>query len=114
METRKKFFMECYLAGRKYHDADEVWNQLKVGTALQLVRDLNNRYDVNAVALTFRAEDGEDYLIGYIPQTENEVLALFLEMGWTEMFECRICKIDPEAYSERQIKLTIKVKKNMA
>lgn len=114
METRKKFFMECYLAGRKYHDADEVWNQLKVGTVLQLVRDLNNRYDVNAVALTFRAEDGEDYLIGYIPQTENEVLALFLEMGWTEMFECRICKIDPEAYSERQIKLTIKVKKNMA
>ena len=114
METRKKYFMECYLAGRKYHDADEVWNQLKVGTVLQLVRDLNNRYDVNAVALTFRAEDGEDYLIGYIPQTENEVLALFLEMGWTEMFECRICKIDPEAYSERQIKLTIKVKKNMA
>ena len=100
METRKKFFMECYLAGRKYHDADEVWNQLKVGTVLQLVRDLSNRY--------------EYYLIGYIPQTENEVLALFLEMGWTEMFECRICKIDPEAYSERQIKLTIKVKKNMA
>ena len=114
METRKKFFMECYLAGRKYHDADEVWNQLKVGTVFQLVRDLSNRYDVNAVALTFRAEDGEDYLIGYIPQTENEVLALFLEMGWTEMFECRICKIDPEAYSERQIKLMIKVKKNMA
>ena len=61
--------MECYLAGRKYHDADEVWNQLKVGTVFQLVRDLSNRYDVNAVALTFRAEDGEDYLIGYIPQT---------------------------------------------
>jgi hypothetical protein len=114
METRKKFFMECYLAGRKYHDADEVWDQLKVGTVLQLVRDLNNRYDVNAVALSFKAEDEEDYLIGYIPQTENEVLALFLEMGWTDMFECRICKIDPEAYSERQIKLTIKVKKNMA
>jgi hypothetical protein len=112
METRKKFFKDCYLAGRKYHEADEVWNQLEVGTELQLVRDLVNRYDVNAVALTFKAENGEDYLIGYIPQTENEVLALFLEMGWTDMFECRISKIDPNAFSERQIKLTIKVKRN--
>ena len=67
---------------------------------------------MNAVALTFKAENGEDYLSGYIPQTENEVLALFLEMGWTDMFECRISKIDPNAFSERQIKLTIKVKRN--
>ena len=113
METKKKYFKDCYLAGRKYHDADEVWDQLKVGSTLQLVRDLDNRYDVNAVALTFKAEDGEDYLIGYIPQSENEVLALFLEMGWTDMFECRISKIDPDTCSERQIKLTIKVKRKM-
>ena len=25
MEAKKKFFMDCHLAGRKYHDADEVW-----------------------------------------------------------------------------------------
>lgn len=29
MEVRKKFFMDCHLAGRKYHDADEVWEGLK-------------------------------------------------------------------------------------
>ena len=28
METNKKYFMDCHLAGRMYHDADEVWNQL--------------------------------------------------------------------------------------
>jgi len=27
MEARKKFFMDCHLAGRKYHDADEVWQR---------------------------------------------------------------------------------------
>ena len=43
MEARKKFFMDCHLAGRKYHDADEVWEQLKVGTMLQLVLDTDNR-----------------------------------------------------------------------
>jgi hypothetical protein len=24
--------MDCHLAGRKYHDADEVWDDLKVRT----------------------------------------------------------------------------------
>ena len=38
MEAKKKYFMDCHLAGRKYHDADEVWDKLKVGTLLQLVR----------------------------------------------------------------------------
>ena len=38
MEVKKKYFMDCHLAGRKYHDADEVWDKLKVGTLLQLVR----------------------------------------------------------------------------
>ena len=30
METKKKYFMDCHLAGRKYYDAAEVWNQLQV------------------------------------------------------------------------------------
>ena len=33
MEAKKKFFMDCHLAGRKYHDADEnrivyVWRDI--------------------------------------------------------------------------------------
>ena len=30
MITKKMYFMDCHLAGRKYHDADEVWDELKV------------------------------------------------------------------------------------
>ena len=36
MKAKKLYFMDCYLAGRKFHDADEVWNELKVGTILYL------------------------------------------------------------------------------
>jgi hypothetical protein len=36
MKAKKLFFKECHLAGRKYHDVDEVWNELKVGTASNL------------------------------------------------------------------------------
>lgn len=33
MNAKKKYFMNCHLAGRMYHEADEVWNKLKVGVA---------------------------------------------------------------------------------
>ena len=115
METKKKFFMDCHLAGRKYHDADEVWDKLKVGTLLKLERDLHNPYDAEAVAVVFHnSEDGDDYYIGYIPCTHNETLAKFLEMGWTDIFECRISKINPDAHPEYQIHLVIKIKRNVA
>ena len=63
MEAKKLYFMDCHLAGRMYHDADEVWDDLKVGTFLRLERDKDNRHDVNAVAVVY-AKDGE---VGQLP-----------------------------------------------
>ncbi len=111
MKARKKFFMDCHLAGRKYYDADEVWDKLKVGSVLQLQRDQDNRFDVNAVAVMYHNDDdNEDYCLGYLPRDENETIASLLEMGWSEIFECRISKIDEDAHPEYQICMTIKIK----
>ncbi len=113
MKAKKKFFMDCHLAGRKYHDADEVWDKLRVGTELRLVLDTDNRHDPNAVAVVYHDnEQDDDFCIGYIPRTGNETIAAFLEMGWTHAFECRISKINEDAYPEQQIHLTIKIKRN--
>ncbi len=112
MEARKMYFMDCHLAGRKYHDADEVWDELKVGTVLQLVRDKGNTHDPDAVAVMYKkADEEEPYCLGYIPREDNGKLAAFLEMGWTDVFECRISKKDEEAHPEYQIMLTIKIKR---
>ena len=113
MEAKKLYFMDCHLAGRMYHDADEVWNDLKVGTILKLERDKDNRHDVNAVMVVYE-KDGEEYKIGYIPRGENVELANFLDMGWNNVFECRISGIKPEAHPENQVHLTIKIKRNDA
>ena len=118
MKAKKLFFKECHLAGRQYHDVDEVWEELHVGTLLELERDLDNRYDKNAVAVIYNQGLDEDtgerneYLLGYIPSDENEEIAQLREMGWNEIFECRICKIKPEAHYENQIYLSIRIKKN--
>ena len=117
MKARKLFFKECNLAGRQYHDVDEVWEELHVGTCLSLERDLDNRYDKNAVAVVYRNVDVEtgiveEYLLGYIPSDENETIAKLLEMGWNKVFECRISKINPDAHYENQIRLTIRIVKS--
>lgn len=39
--AKRLFIMECHLAGRQYHDVDEVWDRLKVGTKLRLERDMD-------------------------------------------------------------------------
>jgi hypothetical protein len=116
LKAKKLFFKECHLAGRKYHDVDEVWEELKVGTKLTLIRDLNNRFDTNAVAVVYKKwskdNESETYILGYIPKDENEVIAQLLEMGWDNIFECRINKIAPEAHPENQIRLTIRILRN--
>lgn len=111
METKKLYFMDYHLAGRMYHNADEVWEGLKVGTLVRLERELDNRHDPNAVMVVYE-KDGEEFKIGYIPRGENVELANFLDMGWNNVFECRICKINEEAHPERQVHLTIKIKRN--
>ena len=110
MEVKKKYYMNCHLAGVAYHDADEVWDKLKVGTLLRLERDLDNKHDENAVAVMYDSkEDGEAFCIGYIPRGENATIAALLEMGWTDVFECRISMVNQNAHPEAQFHLTIKI-----
>lgn len=115
METKKKYFMDCNLTGRKYHDADEVWDELKVGTILRLELDKENRVDPNAVQVIYErlnkaGKKTDEFLIGYIPRDCNETIANFLEMGWDNIFECRISKLNPESHPENQVHLTIRIK----
>lgn len=113
MKAKKLFFNECHLAGRKYHDADEVWDELKVGTTLRLEAEPENRYDSTAVQVIYDSVEKQDsFLLGYIPRDENSTIFGLLDMGWNEIFECRISKIDSEAHYENQISLTLRIKKN--
>lgn len=127
MEKSKLFLMECHVAGCEYHDALEVWEELKVGTPLRLVRDADNSYDPQAVALVFKGgeqpsekkenlnrdeEDGEEYILGYIPREQNNIISILLDMGWDNILECRISRLDPTVHYENMIHVIIRVKKN--
>lgn len=116
MEKTKELFFECALHGRKFYDADLVWNKLGVGVSLLLKRDADNRYDPNAIAVQFcdgaEFENLKAYTIGYIPRECNEDLAKFMDMGWEKTFSCRISRIDEHAHYEQQIRLTVWIDRN--
>lgn len=120
MIAKKLYYKECHLAGRQYHDADEVWEELHVGTLLELRREPDNRYDKNAVAVMYSDgsvdEDNEpiEYHLGYIPAAQNRTIAALLDMGWNDIFECHISQINPHVHYEEQIRMSIRIKKNEA
>lgn len=113
----KQLFMECCIAGISFHDIDDIWNELQVGTKLALVRQKDNAYDKNAVAVALAGDyDGDpedfdfDFILGYIPRKDNEALAAMLDAGYEDMFETEICELNEHApYSDR-IHISIYVK----
>ena len=111
MKAHNQFFMSCHLAGRAFHDADLVWNDLKMGQTLRLEREPQNPYDANAIQVIFN-KDGEDYLLGYIPRSENSKLVAFLDAGWAKLFTCRISRLSPDSHPEEQVHLTVSIQRN--
>src|SRR5215470_6132431 len=63
-------------AGLRYHDAKAVWDRMKAGDALTLVREPENPYDINAVRVDWR-----EHPLGYIPRTENAAVARQMDRG---------------------------------
>lgn len=106
MKKQKKriVYKECKIAGTAYHDMEDVWDRLCVGTKLALVREKLNPHDKNAVAVAVADDydgDPEDFdftlILGYVPRAENEYIAALLELGWAEALECELSQINGTA-----------------
>ena len=74
------------LAGYQYHAGAEVWDQLKAGDALTLVRESDNPHDRNAVRVEWRGRQ-----LGYLPRAENRAVAVELDRG--SRVEARIARL---------------------
>jgi hypothetical protein len=94
------------IAGFTYWDGLEVFNELKIGTELTLEAEPTNGYDPNAVKILYGKT-----MLGYIPKEGNEEISMFLQLGYTDIFTAKISRITPECHPEKQIGVTIKVKK---
>lgn len=115
MKAKNLFFKECHVAGRKYYDADLIWQSLKVGDSVKLVRDSDNKFDQYAVAVVYEqintdSSQTERFVLGYIPAKENYEIATLLDADWLDIWNCTISKLDNTTYYDDQIHITIRIK----
>jgi len=90
------------LAGFRFHAAAEVWEELRVGDALELAREPDNPHDANAVSLSWRGRK-----LGYVPRRENAVLAWSLDRG--DVLRARISRLTYHPNPARRIEFEVYV-----
>ena len=88
------------LSGFRHHEAQQLWEALKPSARLTLVREPDNPYDANAVALLWRGRK-----IGYLPRGENLVVARLLDHK--RNLSARIERISEHADRNARIRLEV-------
>jgi len=99
-ETIRLVVQSSPLAGFRYHAAGEVWPELRVGDPLELARENDNPYDLNAVSVSWRGRK-----LGYVPRRDNAALAWGLDRG--EALAARISRLSRHPNPARRIEFEI-------
>ena len=64
------------VAGFVYYEGQAVWDRIRTGDALTLVREPENAHDANAIRLTWQG-----HMLGYVPRSDNTGLARQMDLG---------------------------------
>ena len=88
------------LAGFRFHDAAQVWPQLKAGDALELSREPDNPHDANAIRVEWQGR-----VLGYVPRSENAALAWGLDRG--AALRARISRLEWHPNPARRVEFEV-------
>ncbi len=91
------------LAGFQFHAGKALWDQLKVGAPLTLVREPENPHDRNAVRV-----DWQGHTLGYVPRRENQAVAMHMDRGGR--VEARISRLSLQRDPWQRIEFEIYVR----
>lgn len=64
------------LAGFQYYDGKVLWESMRVGDTLALVREPQNPHDANAVRVEWKGQP-----LGYVPRRDNSDVARQMDRG---------------------------------
>ncbi len=87
-------------AGLRHHEAKAVWERMKPGDEVTLVREIDNPHDPNAVRVEWNGR-----VLGYLPRADNASVARQLDRG--NPLRARIARLGK--YRNHRLKLEIDV-----
>jgi HIRAN domain len=101
LSSRAEILVQVSLAaGLRHHEAKAVWEQMKVGDSLHLVREPDNPYDLNAIRVEWNG-----HKLGYVPRAENDALARQMDRG--NRLEARITKLTKYRNHRRKLEFEV-------
>lgn len=75
-ESIRMLVQNSPLAGSQYYAAGELLPEMKVGDALELIREADNKHDRHAIRVEWRG-----HKLGYVPRAENRAVAAAMDAG---------------------------------
>ena len=90
------------LAGFRYYDGKSLWEEIKVGDALALIREPDNPHDANAVRIEWNGRK-----LGYVPRRDNAHLARQMDHG--AAVEARITELHQSRGGRNRVSYEISV-----
>lgn len=116
-KRRKRFFFkECAISRWNRYNPEEWWEDVDEGEQLVLIRDYNNKHDFNAVAIAFAGDyEGDpenfdfEYIIGYVPQSDNELIAQLMDQGLHNTFIAELTTKKMNGTMKERLRMTIYV-----
>ena len=88
------------LAGSQYYAAGELWQEMRVGDALALVREAENRHDSKAIRVEWRG-----HKLGYVPRAENRSVAQ--AMDECQRVSARIARLNEHPNPWKRVEVEI-------
>ena len=64
------------LAGSQYYALETFWSEIRIGDALALIREPDNKHDRNAIRVEWRGHQ-----LGYVPRAQNRAVAAAMDAG---------------------------------
>jgi hypothetical protein len=100
--TARIVVQDAPLAGFVHYDGGALWNDIRKGDRLALVREPANPHDPNAVRIEWRGR-----MLGYVPRRDNTDLARQLDRG--ARVEARITELTRAANGRHRLSYEIYV-----
>lgn len=82
---------ELFVAGWDHWEGESVFNDIRLNQPVALVREPENEYDTNAIAV-YWGSPGERVKIGFVPRTSNGALAYLMDMSKTPRITASVAR----------------------
>lgn len=100
-QYRKVYLLQCFVRGFQYYEGPKLIDQINQSGLLELVREPDNPYDKNAIALHFNKRK-----IGFVPAESNEVPARLMDADLLPL-QAEITHVKPQAASWENVHVAI-------